>query len=406
MPRDRGSPDRVTPVTIKTDQDREPGEIVSEPSSATDQGDPETVLNAATEEIGEDPSWDERTIFPESPLSSKVDPIAAPLPTQYSDDVMIPPAFDAKALKSRYITPRNIDDFAQSIRETRDWQVMQHHPAFLDPLEIHPRKLDDYDRAVQKDISMKNNRRDRSSNLHDTSRHRHGNSKGSGRHHGKSQEPRYKSDQKKRRWSDFYGDVDGSMAERHRDFPYDDPYNKKPRPTSPEPGEVIEGDSQSTYEPPETTLVPLDDTNWDSEAIVVKDTKLQRFTVGNRGNEYQEMMNQRVNHLSPEDQETSKARSPTPPTYTADTPQPQSRPSSRLSSRSFQEPHPSSRRSSLASSRPDSPLDSIERELLGLEGPSPGGSDAGGESPKRQFNDATPKLKRRQPTHAAYSRRW
>ncbi|OTA69101.1 hypothetical protein K449DRAFT_85531 [Hypoxylon sp. EC38] len=138
---------RETPTTVKTDQEREPGEIVSEPTSASEHGDAEAALSVTLDKSDDEFNWDERTIFLEPPASSKVDPIAAPLPTHYSEDVMIPPAFDAKSLRSRYITPRNVDDFAQSIRETRDWQVIQHHPAFLDPAVICLAKLDEYDRV-------------------------------------------------------------------------------------------------------------------------------------------------------------------------------------------------------------------------------------------------------------------
>ncbi len=72
------------------------------------------------------------------------------------------------------------------------------------------------------------------------------------------------------------------------------------------------------------------------------------------------------------------------------------------------ESEPNSRRSSLGGG--DSPLTPTELALLGLDRPSTSGSDTavggGGEeeeSPKRQFEDVTPKFKSRRPrVHEAY----
>ncbi|KAI1656762.1 hypothetical protein F4813DRAFT_363252 [Daldinia decipiens] len=411
--RDRSSLDRETPITAKTDQEPEPGEIVSEPASASDHGDPETTVDTTKDESNEDFTWDERTIFLELPLSSKVDPIAAPLPAQYFEDIMIPPAFDAKALKSRYITPRNVDDFAQSIRETRDWQVMQHHPMFLDPTEIRLEKLDDYNKAIQKDLNIKGSRRDRSGNSNDTGRHRFNNSKGPGRHQGKYQDSHYKSDQKKRRWTDFHDDTDDFKSERrHRDYPYDDPSNKRLKFTSPpEPGELVEADSQQPpYTPSKAPVVPTDDAKWTQGPKETLDSQSRLESLDNRTNgSNQETVAQHINLSLPDDRDKANARPSTPLGQTVDIPQPHSRPSSRQSSRSVNRSRPASRRSSFGtdiSESQGSPLDPIERELLGLGRPSTSGTDSGGESTKRQLSDTTPKFKRRQPTLEAYSRRW
>ncbi|KAI2618744.1 hypothetical protein GGR54DRAFT_141655 [Hypoxylon sp. NC1633] len=412
-PREWNSPDRETPKIDKVEEDREPGEIVSEPNSPSNHGDTAVIPDTLSDKEGDDCSWDEHTIFLESTVSSKVDPIAAPLPTEYSNDVMMPPAFDAKALKSRYITPRNVDDFAQSIRETRDWQVMQHHPAFLDPMDIRLEKLDDYERAIEKDTAIKSNRRDRPNNTHDIGRHRHGNAKGSGRHYGKSSDLRYKLDQKKRRWNDFQGDADPPRMEKwHRDFPYDDDsFSKRFRPTSPEPGEVIEDDPQSPpYEPTPISSVPISVYQWAPEPEVSRDLAPQLPDVDDKSSESDgEVKNGQLNTPSLHDRDKSNARSPTPLADLADTPPQRSRPPSRQSSRSFRKSRSNSRRSSVGSQRscsPGSSLDPIERELLGLGGPENSGSDTDGETPKRQLNNATPKFKRRQPMVEAYSRRW
>lgn len=409
-PHRRNSLDRETPITIKTDQDREPGEIVSEPTSASVHGDADTAADTIINQGDEEFDWDERTIFLEPPSSGKVDPIAAPLPALYSEDVMIPPAFDAKALKSRYITPRNVDDFAQSVRETRDWHFVQYHPAFLDITEIHPGKLDDYEKA-SRDASMRNNRRDRSNNSHDVSKHRYGNSKGLGRHYGKNQEHRYKPDQKKRRWDEFHSNGNNSGVDnRSRSFPYHDSHNKRIKTTSPEPGEVIESGQETPYEPSNPPAISIDDQKPAAKPDDIHNSKPSSPSAhyGSDGLN-QGTRSQRPNSLSVDDQNRLNAQSPVPHEEPARSPRSYSRPPSRQNNGSIHKGRSSSRRSSFGSKvsePPGSPLDSIERELLGLERPPSSGSNAEEDSPKRRFKDATPKFKRRQPMLDAYSRRW
>lgn len=316
---------------------------------------------------------------------------------------MIPPAFDAKALKSRYITPRNIDDFAQDIRHTRDWQVMQYHPAFLDPAEIHLEKLDDYNTATQKDQDIKGNRRDRGIISHDTGRQRHGNLHESGRHNGKPRDARYKSNQKKRRWSEFPDDANVYRPEkRYRDYPYDEAFDNRYRPASPEPGEVVEADAdEPPYEPSETPVVPMSNTAETPRPEEIKDVRSQDPDAEDRDHGSDQETPKKQPDILPLDiMDKADTRSPTPPAQLETTPPPYSQPSSRDSHRSG----PNSRRSSISSN--GSSLDDIERELLGLGGPPKSDSDIERESPKR-FNDATPKFKRRkQPRIEAYSRRW
>ncbi|OTB13929.1 hypothetical protein K445DRAFT_13301 [Daldinia sp. EC12] len=410
--RDKSPPGRETPVATKTDQEREPGEIVSEPTSASDHVHPDSAFDTTKDESNEDLSWDERTIFLELPPSSKVDPIAAPLPTQYFEDIMIPPAFDAKALKSRYITPRNIDDFAQSIRETRDWQIMKHHPLFLDPTEIHLEKLDDYNKAVDKDIHSRVNRRDHARNTHDMAKHRLGNSKGSSRHQGKNQDSRYKVDTKKRRWDNFHDTDDFRWKRRSRDSPYDDPLNKRLKPASPpEPGEVVEADSaQSLYALTRAPIIDTNAANWAPGPREALDSKSQPDTVDNKSNgPSQERTADRIDLSLPDGQDNANTRPSTPSGQPADTPQEHSRPSSRQSFKGVNRSRAGSRRSSFGSDMSGSQgssLDPIERELLGMGRPSTSGTDSGEESTKRQLSGAIPRFKRRQPMVEAYSRRW
>ncbi|KAI0890266.1 uncharacterized protein GGS22DRAFT_11228 [Annulohypoxylon maeteangense] len=405
--RERSPLDREASITIKPDQEREPGEIVSEPASASEHGEPESTLNAAPDKDEEDLSWDERTIFQEPLSTIKVDPIAVPLPTEYSEDVMIPPAFDAKALKSRFITPRNVDDFAQSVRETRDWQVMQHHPAFLDPEQICLEKLIDYYEATQKD-TVRYSHRDRSGNSNGIGKHRHGISKGPGRQHGKNQDIRNKPDQRKRRWNDFHSEADEYRTERRRrDFPHDDTLNKRLKTASPEPGEVIEDDSQEPpYEPPEAPTTITDNHEWGWEPGSTKDTSSQDLSVNGRSNASRshELRNRGDNQ-----RKSNNTHLSVPLALSVDNFPPYDRPSSGNSSTNFRKNSSHSRRSSIGSQNSDSggsDLDSIDRELLGIGQPSASGSEIEGGSPKQRLSDVTPKRKPRQPMSAAYSRRW
>lgn len=71
----------------------------------------------------DDETWrfDNETIFQEAPHKHAADPIGEPLPHEYKDNLlMLPPAYDALGVKSRYITPQNLDDFASSVREKDD----------------------------------------------------------------------------------------------------------------------------------------------------------------------------------------------------------------------------------------------------------------------------------------------
>ncbi|KAI0176129.1 hypothetical protein GGR52DRAFT_539644 [Hypoxylon sp. FL1284] len=407
-PRNRAAPavDAEKPASTKTNQDgeeREPGEILSE--LASEHGTSEVARSPIPDKDCEDTSWDERTIFMEPPLTGQVDPIAGPLPTQYSEEVMIPPAFDAKALISRYITPRNIDDFAQSIRETRDWQVVQHHPAFLDPAEICVEKLDDYNRTVQKDLIIRGNRRDRGFNPHDTGRQRYNNSYGPGRQNGKNRDSRHKPDHKKRRWNDFPDNADTYRSEkRHREIPQDDVIENRYRPTSPEPGEVVEEDAEeSPYEPSETPVLPIKDSAWAIGPGAVTDARQERLEVNDSTYILTQDRSEQNHDVAPHDiTDKLGVRPLTPKAHLTNNSPPYSRPSSRGSPRN----RPMSRRSSFGTNISGSSLDDIERELLGLGGPPKSDSDTETGSPKRPNGTALKPKRRKQQVNEAYSRRW
>ncbi|KAI1079151.1 hypothetical protein F5B20DRAFT_545157 [Whalleya microplaca] len=406
------------PPATAAPQDPEPGEIISEANSVSERGDAEPTSETAASKEEDDFDWELQAIFKEPQLDDKVDAVAAPLPTQYTEDVTIPPAFDAKSLKSKYINPTNVDDFALSIRDTKEWQVMQYHPTFLDPMEIDIESLDTYDRAIQMEKSFRNNRRDRHGNAHNFERHRHGNPfnnlRGSGRFHGKNRDNfHHKPNQKKRKWDEPLHGRDIYRAEKqYPDIPYEERDSKKHRAASVEDGEVIEADLQEpSNEKARTPTIPVDDPTWAPEpGEVVEETNppASNHSNGNSTSNGEAQGRRRPSlSFNTKDEEVDARLGPHPPPPAS--PPPYSRPSSRRSSKSFHGSRPASRRSSFDDhvSEPGSPLDPIERELLGMGRPSTSGSDTGNGSPKRQFDDVTPKFKRRQPkVLEAYSRRW
>ncbi|KAH7035750.1 uncharacterized protein B0I36DRAFT_347483 [Microdochium trichocladiopsis] len=68
-------------------------------------------------------------------------PISKPLPQEYSEeDIPSPNGYD-DVLQTEYITATNVDHFALSIRDTKEWRIKKWFPLWADPLDIHPRML-------------------------------------------------------------------------------------------------------------------------------------------------------------------------------------------------------------------------------------------------------------------------
>lgn len=102
-----------------------------------------------SDHITDDPAWNERTIFWEPPsLAKREIPIAVPLPTDWVNELNYPKPVTAVPVESRYVTVSNVDDFAQSIRDTKEWSFMQYHPALLEVGDAHPQMLKRYQSAL------------------------------------------------------------------------------------------------------------------------------------------------------------------------------------------------------------------------------------------------------------------
>ncbi|KAI1502382.1 hypothetical protein F5X99DRAFT_160057 [Biscogniauxia marginata] len=431
----QSTPRSAPSATVNTPHASEPGEGKSEVNVESDREDAASEYDTNGERNpykGFD--WDQQTIFKELPESrSQGDPIGTPLPLEYTENIILPPKFGAKGVESKYVKPDNLDDFAQSVRETRDWQVMQYHPAFLDPKDIQVGNLENFSKAISASNS-KGNRRDRHNNHHDFRRHHGKHRDWQGRNHHRdfpnrdfqhNRDFQQRPDSRKRRWEESRHDSDVYHLEKRRSSPgYGEPKNKRPRPASPEPGEVVEdGADEATQPKPSTPAATIADSVWAPElGEVVKNGEGSRQTRETYGYSYEETFKMHEEIMAQDEKRfrdsdrsymqdsTRDEGPPTPPPLPSSRLPVCSRPSSRHSSRSRRGSQPNSRRSSFAGNISDSngsPLTPTELELLGFGRPSSSGSDSGRESPKRQPDDVAPKTRRRQPrVNDAYMRRW
>ncbi|KAI6778486.1 uncharacterized protein J7T54_000382 [Emericellopsis cladophorae] len=82
------------------------------------------------EEEMSDWAWEEKMVFTESQIVHESDPVGKPLPVEYTEDVLLPPKWDAKCLVSDFFTHDNIEDFSRPVHETKHWVLLQFDPAF------------------------------------------------------------------------------------------------------------------------------------------------------------------------------------------------------------------------------------------------------------------------------------
>ncbi|KAI1114427.1 hypothetical protein F5Y14DRAFT_169083 [Nemania sp. NC0429] len=357
--------------------------------------------------IAEDFSWDEEMIFKELPVKITRDLIKEPLPVEWTDEPIMPPKYDKETITSKYINSTNVDDFALSVRETKAWQFMQYHPAFLSPHEIRTEKLEYYTRALNPTPAYTKQNRQGVNNSSAGNRPR-GKSWGI-RGHGASQS-RYPQHHQQNHTSSDYQSSPSRAGPAKRSWEpadYRDSYEpeeedqifaKKPRISSPEPGEVCETDDRPT-----------------STAKSISPPWEQEYHVYHHGHATGALPESRA---KPSDirsesggRRLSVQASPTPPPA----PSRISGAPSRLSSRSSSRGRPTRPRSKHSSrstpSRPTSrrssagsPLTPTERELLGYSS----SSDSERESPLPQVVNGTPTRSRQRPAklHAVYQRRW
>ncbi|GAW14422.1 hypothetical protein ANO14919_038240 [Xylariales sp. No.14919] len=352
-------------------------------------------------------------IFKELPDKTTRDLIREPLPAEWTDDPIMPPKYDKETITSRYINPTNVDDFALNVRETKAWQVMQYHPAFLPPTEIRIEKLWEYEKALNPGPVY--NKQSRHNII----------AGGGSRQRGKSWDLRTR-EERQARYSRHRGQSHSSddqlgyfrlgLTNRIWDQPScrddDEPagenevLDRKSKISSPEPGEVCESDDQG----PTTTKSPSPPPEREYHHIRQKYRHRSMDTSqDSRGRLLEVVFERDRRRSSPQALITPSlplshiSRSPSRPLSTRSSQGGPSKPSSRRNSRSSLSPS-SSRRGSIGSA--GSPLTPNERELLGMR-PYSSDSDTGPDSPIPQSN-GTPARSRQRPAklHAAYQRRW
>ncbi|KAJ1331822.1 Zinc knuckle [Microdochium nivale] len=123
-------------------------------------------------EDDEDLEWTLGQLFAEWVPYFQACAISRPLPREYSEDPIQPPMGYEAALQTEFITATNVDQFAMSVRETKEWRSKKLLPLWTNPMEIHPRILTKLPRPKagprngSQPVSKKANGPDRSSNFH------------------------------------------------------------------------------------------------------------------------------------------------------------------------------------------------------------------------------------------------
>ncbi|KAK6819516.1 hypothetical protein PG987_015999 [Apiospora arundinis] len=229
---------------------------------------------------------DEQTIFNEFEAANKGDPIAEPLPAEWTDGIMLPPPYNAPSVKSAYITPENKDDFALGVRDTEQWAQYRHHIAFQDPKNITIESIDIYLAQIKKlqERPEKRNRAGQHANSQRAKPQNRDHHQGQHNHKDQNRKP----DNRKRRWEDYQGEI-GAGASRHDPTDALSNYNhgydsKRSKQMSPEPGERVLGQAG-----PEALLILLRPETTRSQTVPHQSKPL--------GTPKQSVLITRLNHL-------------------------------------------------------------------------------------------------------------
>lgn len=74
-------------------------------------------------------AWELERAFVEVEVKP-ADPVGKPLAAEWNDNPTIPPAYDAKCIKSAFYDPDNPDAFLASVRDTKYWSDLKRDPVF------------------------------------------------------------------------------------------------------------------------------------------------------------------------------------------------------------------------------------------------------------------------------------
>lgn len=83
-------------------------------------------------------AWDEKTIFQEPEKVHFADAVAGPLPAEYTDQVLIPPAWNAKCIISKFVNADNKAEFCRPVWETPLWKRYKNTVPFDSPRGARP----------------------------------------------------------------------------------------------------------------------------------------------------------------------------------------------------------------------------------------------------------------------------
>lgn len=120
--------------------------VSAQKKDTCDEGDKEEEEDEDSNDGGE---WgfskkDLEAIFPEATQSKDADPVGTALALEYNDLPTIPPAYDAKCIKSKYFNETNQSNFIASIRRTSDWILVKDDPVFRFYTGMVSRRFDGY----------------------------------------------------------------------------------------------------------------------------------------------------------------------------------------------------------------------------------------------------------------------
>lgn len=97
--------------------------------SKTDDSDTVDESVSKEDQFDADTLWDFEKAFIE--LDTKpADSVGKPLAAEWNDDPTIPPAYNAKCIKTEYYDPNNPDAFLASVRDTKYWPALKRDPVF------------------------------------------------------------------------------------------------------------------------------------------------------------------------------------------------------------------------------------------------------------------------------------
>ncbi|POS81089.1 hypothetical protein DHEL01_v200505 [Diaporthe helianthi] len=89
----------------------------------------EVKIDGKDSEVDDEFSWELETAFIE--LDTKPgDPVGKPLAADWSDEPTIPPAYNAKCVKSAFCDPEKPESFISSVRESKQWVHVKRDPIF------------------------------------------------------------------------------------------------------------------------------------------------------------------------------------------------------------------------------------------------------------------------------------